>query len=453
MEQKTIFITSFHPLISRNILMSGVLSMLAKERRVVIFVPLTKAAYFTENFSADNIIIEGISTELGKHDLRFRKVMLAHTHTRALYIKKRAELYKNGKFFSFCGSVIPAILFGRLKFYIQVLRVLDYYTAGKGRFEKFFDQYHPDLVFSTDVQNELDVSLMQAAKKRATKTIGMVRSWDNLTSKGILRIIPDRLVVNNEIIKTEAERYSFVAPEKISVIGIPHYDRYVKARARIRDMGDVRNAFFASLHFDPRKKLILFAPFGDRYISDNKTDRGILEILSGFDANVLVRLPPTDTVNFDGFKSRGARVEFYKSGNRSWRGGEKMNELSEADEEHLVQSLSLAHVVVTGQSTIAVDAMVFDRPVITVMFDEEPREYFDSVRRYYDYEYYEKFRKTGGVRSARTPDELTALVRDYLEHPERDKEERRKAAETQTYLLDGKATERLADAVLYTHGS
>src|SRR3989338_3576472 len=110
METKTIFLTSFHPLISRNILMSGVLPMLAAQERVVVFVPAHKASYFEEHFSAPHIIIEGVNTDLGKHDLLFRKIMLACTPTRDLFIKKRAEFYNDRKLFSYLLSVIPAVL-------------------------------------------------------------------------------------------------------------------------------------------------------------------------------------------------------------------------------------------------------------------------------------------------------------------------------------------------------
>ena len=58
----TIFLTSFHPLISRNILMSGLPAMLSKDRRVVVFVPAKKADYFRENFSGPNVIVEGVPT-------------------------------------------------------------------------------------------------------------------------------------------------------------------------------------------------------------------------------------------------------------------------------------------------------------------------------------------------------------------------------------------------------
>ena len=453
---KTIFLTSFHPLISRNILMSGVVPLLSRDNRVVILVPIAKADYFREQFSGPHIVIEGVNTELDKHNLRFRKIILACTPTRDLFIKKRVEWYKDRKMFSYLVSVIPAILFGRIKSCIQFLRMLDYRTAPKARFRELFGRYHPNLVVSTDVQNEIDIAFLREAKELGIPTTGMVRSWDNLTSKGIIRFVPDHLVVHNEIIKAEAVHYSFIDTNIISVIGIPHYDRYKKAYDASRDhraSESTRSAFLHSLHFDMNKKLILFAPFGDRYIRDNTLDNKILETLSEFDANVLVRLPPTDTVNFNGFKTRNANVQFYESGSSTWKGGKKINEISKADEENLIQSLSFADVVVTGQSTIALDAAAFDKPIVIAAFDEEPRKYYDSVLRYFDYEYYRKFRERSGIRMAKSPQKLRELVSVSLEDSRADATVRARIREDQLYAFDGNASERLANILLTTiHG-
>lgn len=454
MKTKTIFLTSFHPLISRNILMSGVLPQIARGHLVVIMVPAQKAQYFNEHFSGPHVIVEGIDTALDAHDFFFRKLFLSLTPTPDLFIKKRAEFFKDRKLFSYLATVVPALVFGRMKWCIGLLRVLDARTANKTRFGELFLRYRPDLVVSADVQNETDIALLRGAKARGISTLAMVRSWDNLTSKGILRVIPDHLVVHNETIKAEAVKYSFIDPRVISVIGIPHYDRYKRAHdalidpSRAGEAARGRDAFFASWQFDPKKKLVLFAPFGDRYIRDNQVDILILETLSELDANILVRLPPTDTVNFKGFKTRGATVQFYVSGSSSWKGGKKINEISRDDEDSLVNSLSFADVVVTGQSTIAVDAAAFDKPVVIAAFDHEPRAYSDSVIRYFDYEYYKKFRERSGIRMARNLQELCAFVAQYLKNPALDKGVRERIVQDQLYKFDGKASERLTELVI-----
>ena len=67
-----------------------------------------------------------------------------------------------------------------------------------------FEKYKPDVVFATNVYGEEDVLLMKSASIHGVKTIGMVLSWDNNTSKHLMRVVPNVLLVQNEIIKDEA---------------------------------------------------------------------------------------------------------------------------------------------------------------------------------------------------------------------------------------------------------
>ena len=448
---KTIFITSFHPLISRNILATGLLGVISRSNKVVLFVPDFKTKYFNEQFGGENIIVEGVDMALGFRDLFFRSLALAITDTNDLYIKRRARLHESKKFLRFLVSIFIARVAGGSSFVLRLVRFLDLALPAPTAFEPFFKKYKPDLVFATDVQNELDVRILQEAKKARVKTLGMVRSWDNLTSKGILRVLPDELVVHNETVKLEAIKYNFISPQKIKIVGIPHYDKYVLP-PRIS-----KQEFFKRFGFDLSKKLILYAPIGDRYIRDNQTDKYALETLSSLEANILVRLPPTDTVSgledfsaIGGPASGGRKtiVALDKTGFGFEGGGKKQSEISPEDDQWLASSLYFCDVLVTGQSTIVIDAAVFDKPAVIVNFDAEARPYWDSISRYYDYEYYKKFRERTGIRLARNAEELLALARKYLQNPELDMEVRKKIIEDQVGLFDGRASKRLADVLL-----
>ena len=62
---KTLFITSFQPFISRNILNTDVLRLLKKEKdlQIVILVPQEKIDFFNEFFRSDSVIIEGMNLD------------------------------------------------------------------------------------------------------------------------------------------------------------------------------------------------------------------------------------------------------------------------------------------------------------------------------------------------------------------------------------------------------
>lgn len=448
---KTIFITSFHQLISRNILSTPLLKLLLQKGdiRVVLLVPDDKKDFFQKEFGRTGVLVEGVPRALTRRDIFLRYLALSAVDTKALEVIRKAE-------FDALSSWLLRMV-GRKRLGQRAIRAADRFLTPRGRFAKFFDQYRPALVFSTDMQNENDVRLMHEAKDRKVPVVAMVRSWDNFTTKGILRVLPRILVVPNEIVKREAETLSFVPEDRIVPVGIPHYDRYLDIKFKIQNpkskisynTGDVlsREEFCLKFGLDPAKKIILFSPIGNRFIRNNLLDKLVLETLSLLDANILVRLPPSDYVTLDGFKTKKAHVVFDTPGTGPTK-DRKLNELSQGDDARLIAELAHCDVVVTGQSTIAVDASMFNKPVVIIYFDEVERSYWESVKRYYDSEYYRPVAESGGVRFAKNPEELNSLVGQYLENSRLDEEGRARIAREQAYKIDGKATERLAQVLL-----
>lgn len=432
--------------------MAGIPKMLVERGfRIVLLVPKEKLDYFAEEYGGENIEVVGIDTTLTKRDLFLRFLILSITHTKGLSIKKRAKYYADGDFFSYVFAMAPSILFRGARPVVALLRFLDPIILRSKRFTEVLEKYTPDIVFLTDLQNEMDVRLLHEAKKRNIKTVGMLRSWDNVSSKGLLRAIPEVVLVHNDILRNGLITQNHVTPSRVVKVGIPHYDLYFNPHPTDR------KTFFNTMGLELEKPLVLFAPIGDRYIRDNHVDLVALEELSALDANVLVRLPPMDVVNLHGFKSRRAHVVIQTTGTRSWKkgrgdGASKLNEVAREDEQTLIDSLYYADVVVTGMSTVAIDASAFLKPIVLMSFDVDKRAYLDSVARYFDYEYYDAVHASGGVRFAKTKEELRPLVDEYLRMPLKDIDGRRKLVEGQAQFIDGTSRERLvkvlADALI-----
>ncbi len=450
---KTVFITSFHALISRNILMAGVPALLANTHRVVLLVPQEKVSYFADEFGlpagkagGGEIIVEGVDTTLTRRDRLLRYAVLAITRTKGLAIKRRAKYAAGGNLLSYIGSALPSALLRGARPVVAALRFFDPLVLRSRRFAPLFAKYQPALVFATDLQNEMDVRLLEEAKARGVATAGMIRSWDNVSSKGLLRAVPALVVVHNESLKRQMIEKNFIPADTIAVVGIPHYDRYAEPAVTVRE------DFFAPLGLDKNRKLVLFAPIGDRYIRDNKLDALILETLSHLDVNVLVRLPPTDTIAYLPVPNNRAHIVVQKTGDRPWKnahggGASKLNEITRQDEQTLIDSLYYADVLVTGQSTMVIDAAAFDTPSIIIDFDTEPREYYDSMHRYYDYEYYPPVIQSGGVFVARSPEELRILVESSLTDRALGHDGRMRLFAEQAGELGGGSAERLVEAL------
>lgn len=405
-------------------------------RRIVILVPEDKLEFFTAEFSRERVVIEGVPRSLERRDLFLRYVALSAVHTDSLEIIRSVESKRLSSWL--------IRLFGMFKIGLGFIRLLDRILTPRGRFSALIDTYKPDLVFSTDIQNENDVRLIHEAMGFGIKVVGAVRSWDNLTTKGMIRVIPDILVVPNSIVKREAMAINHVSEDIIKPIGIPHYDRYIHPEP------EPREKFFLRMNLDLSKKLIIFAPIGNRYIKNNLLDRVVLETLGELDVNIIVRVPPSDYVSLDGVAAKRANIVFDIVGRGSPSGEKdrKLNEMGREDDDSLVTELSYCDVVVTGHSTITIDASIFNKPVVLIDFDETPRPFEESERRYYKCDYYRPIAKSNGVQFAESRDSLKKLTERYLNDSRLEEAGRRRIAEDQAFMLDGNATKRLADVLL-----
>lgn len=427
---KTIFITSFHSLISRNILATNILNLLVeKGYRIVILVPKIKEEYFLRKFTKNGIVIKGVDFEFGLREKILKYLSLSALNTTSLKIKRNTEM--NGS-----GAFLSKVISNRVG--VAIIRFIEKVTYQHTIFQDLFAEYKPVTVFSTDIQSELDVALLNEAKRRSIKAIGMVRSWDNLTSKGLMRSVPDVLLVWNYIVMQEAIQFHYIKKDSITVIGIPHYDDYTTYTYSSKE------DFCKKVGANPLKKIVLVIPIGDRYIRNNCVDRDVVDILDkelSDEYQILVRLPPGDYVRELETKKdiwKNNRVVFDRSSTPF--SNIKISELSKEDDIHLANTIKWSDIVVAGPSTAVIDAVYMDKPVILFAFDGyEEREYLDSIRRYYDYDNFVHIVKSGGVVLAQSID----VFKQALREPNKNLEGRKRLVKEQVVYTDGTATARL----------
>src|SRR6266852_6348104 len=106
-------------------------------------------------------------------------------------------------------------------------------------------------------------------------------------------------------------------------------------------------------------------------------------------------------------------------------------------------------VVINVASTLAIEAAIFDTPVVNIAFDgETPAEWVRSARRYYRFTHYVNVTRHDAVRVAETPDRLVEHIGRYLADPALDREGRRRVTLEQCHFLDGQSADRVATFVL-----
>ena len=323
----------------------------------------------------------------------------------------------------------------------RVIRFLDLSLSPKDLFKPLFDEYKPDLIFSTDIQNENDVSLAQDAIRRGVKTVGMIRSWDNPTQR-ILRVWPDKLLVGSRALYDEVWKYYRYPREKTIITGNPHYDKYLHPRITGRE------EFFKKWGLDLAKKLLLYTASGHILMKVNDYDQHIMETLGQFDGQVLVRFPLSGDVRLVDFK-QPANMAIDKPGEKF---GNKELELREEDDISLIEQLTYADVVITGPTSVCLDAAFFDRPVIAADFYPTGRHLYEKNWGFIT-AHIKNLLKTDGVTYVKSAPEMFAAIEAYLKNPKLNSEGRAKIREKWFSHIDGRSSERLAGELLNTLSS
>lgn len=447
MPVKTLFITSFHPHISRNILSTDVLVRLRRESglRIVIIVPEYKADYFRKTFGSETALVEGVVPHRASatpRGLFFKKLGVRFFSTDTARARNAYEYRCEGKYGYYFLGVASAFL-GRSRMLRRALRALDQRFCPKNFFAPLFDKYHPDLIFSTDVQNENDVSLMQDARVRGLRTLGMIRSWDNPTQRTV-RFFPDRLLVGSDTLKNEVIRHLFYPADRITVTGNPHYDRYLKGPSTTRE------AFFAKFGLDTSKKTILYAPVGDHLLRVNDVDEHVMNILADMREQVIVRFPPDEGVRVLDFK-KPPWMAYDRPGVAFTNTLFSDREISPDDDQRLIDSLYHCDLAVTGPTSIPLDAALVGKPSIIVHFYPTPRNFCGSIFNYW-FSHIKKLVATGGVRYATSKERLLADIRAYLGNPSLDREKRDFVKSLWFSHADGRASERVWNEILFELG-
>ena len=444
MKQKTIFITCFFNMVVRNILNTSFFDSFKSKSdlNIVLLVPADKEFLYKKEFGNDSVIIEPINIrKTGTVNLLFHWVFWNLLDTESKKIHRIVQFNKDKNVFSFLLKIFISKI-GHLKILVSFLRRLDCKIVPGGGYDRLFNLYKPSIVFSTDPQDlrlhELgDSYLLREAKRHKVVTAAMSRSWDSITTKGILRTLPDILIVQNINIKKQAIKYHFMNHDKIKVVGIPHYDNYISGKR------SDRKVFFKSIGFDSNRKLILFVPPSDIWTGDKTLNKHLLRELCKTGEQIMVRFPIFGGLNLGDFKSEGKL--FFDMPNNS----EKLEEsfINKEDDNHLADSLFHCDVVVTGPSSLMLDAGIFDKPIVLIGYDgDTAKPYWKRLSRYYDYEHQKDFINSGFAKIAKNPEELVSLVKKYLNNPSLDHESRKVVAKDISNM-DGLSGSRLTYAI------
>ena len=450
---RTIFIPIYDGMISKNILRTDVFDILRKrdDLEFVFIVDPAKKSILEEEFKNEKIHIEAPP--------QFYYKGLERIWARFLSQVPRTASIKN---FIEGSPVTPRKSFLKRKFQLLLREIFDHKLCrwffrttdkilfGGHQMTYLFEKYKPDLVFAANIYGPADVWALKQAQKRGIPNIGMVKSWDNLTTRGLFRVHPEKLIVHNHQLAEQAVKIDDYAIDRIFVSGIPHYDIFFKEKNLYS-----RESFWKKYGIDQDKKIILYCEPGSNHAFwGHEIWQIIIEFLKDkknvLPAEFFVTIHPAYPVREDILKKLKIKFvrlgEYANSSTKSW-------EFLDTDMLELMYMIKFSDLVINTGSTMNIEAAILDKPIINVAFDGyTERNYRDSVRQYYDQEHLVNIVKTGGVKVAYGKEELLAQINELLENPKIGQDGRRKIAEEQCVFTDGQSGKRVGEYILKALG-
>ena len=278
-------------------------------------------------------------------------------------------------------------------------------------------------------------------------------SWDNITCKGRFVQTADHYIAWGPVMRDELSAYYNVSQERVHVCGVPHFDLH-----RDPKVTEMRPDVLSALGLDPQRPYFMFAMSSPRF-APNEID--IVEWLAtrvaegAFgDMQLLVRPHPQNvTGNMADAKwlprlhalheraSVGVAFPKLVSSRLRWS-------MQEVDMLELAAMLSGAAAVLNSGSTVSIDALMHDKPVLITSFDAaERREYWDSARRLIDYPHLKTLVGLGGLIVCNDFDMLERALRQVQSAPQSGASGRRAALFAECLSNDGGATSRVVAAL------
>lgn len=230
-------------------------------------------------------------------------------------------------------------------------------------FDLFIEYERPDVILVTPLVDygSYQTDYVKSAHRVGVPVVFAPFSWDNLTNRGLIRVEPDRMLVWNEIQKSEAVELHGVSPARVIVTGAPRFDAFFAMRPSAS-----REVFCRGLGLDSGCPYVLYL-CSSEFVAPREVEfirRWIATLRASADpvvrtCGVLVRPHPAHVKQWKGVNlSSSANVAL-------WHEKEAMN----AD-QGLYDSLHHSSAVVGLNTSAMIEAGILEKPVLSLVIEE-----------------------------------------------------------------------------------
>lgn len=453
-----VFIAVSHGMHVRNLLNSSIFHSLKKDYDIVLLtfaadVPFAEAAY-----GSDCIAVLPFVSKLCRYENTIEFIRR--------YVITNAKRNRTINIFSMVFQRKRPILYGVLKSVNRVLgkfrcvrsawlKFEERVVTGK-EYDSYFVEYRPALLLAANYGTLPDeVRILRAAKRAHVPSVSVVPSWDNLVSKGVIASPPDKMIVWNEIMRTEAIELHDYEKGDVETGGGVQFDVYGDRKSYLS-----RKDTCAVLGLNPLKKYVVYGTITPQYFKYNIRTIEMLAEASrngefGEPVQVLVRVHPqvVDDARY------GDRLEDYKRLVDAFPDIVVLNiprierwavlKPPHHDDGRLLgMILHYAEACVVPGSTLALDAIANDTPAIGVGFDGDVvQPYEESIRRWYDFTYFQPLMEMHGIDVAYSSDQMVALVKSAVKDKSAGAAIRKAVVARYLGKLDGRCGEHIVEVV------
>lgn len=295
---------------------------------------------------------------------------------------------------------------------------------------KLLEEDQPTHLFFTHQRPPFLAPFLYAAQQLKIPTSTFIFSWDNLASKGRMLGTFDYFLVWSHLMQSELLYfYPMVKKEKVKVVGTPQFEPYVMPKYET-----TAEAFHAKFRLNTDLKTICYSCAD---VSIGQNDPIVIRAIANAIRNnaietkvqLLVRTSPAE----DDSRFRSLREEFpeIKWNVPKWiltREGHaetwSQRVPSEEDIKDLRSLLEYVDLNINMCSTMSLDFMLFDKPVINTVFGNPENGLYDD-QRFLNFGHFKKVVDSKSVTIAKNETELIDKINYALDNPNERAKERK----------------------------
>jgi hypothetical protein len=248
---------------------------------------------------------------------------------------------------------------------IRVAATLEEAIPTSPTIDDYVRERAPDVVLATPVVNRAStqVEFLKSARLLRVPAAVCVASWDNLTNKGLIRFVPERVLVWNEVQRREAVELHGVPPSRVVATGAQLFDAWFDRRPTL-----TRAELARKVGLDPSRPYVLYT-CSNPAMTDVPERRFVVEWASALRGGgderlrrlgILVRPHPNEPEPWSDGELRGLEnVAVWPP-----RGTSPLTEEARAD---FFDSLVHSEAVIGINTTAMIEAAIVGKSVLTVL--------------------------------------------------------------------------------------